>query len=103
MALLERCDAGAEVIEDRFTRVSDEAALPAAGGVIVSLSRFEAQRDVLLARGGVAESRFLSERDLTQDFEELRLLNRGGLEGAYGARQVRRRLSALRAVARLLL
>ncbi|MBJ19298.1 MAG: DUF934 domain-containing protein [bacterium] len=52
MALLERCDAGAEVIEDRFTRVSDEAALPAAGGVIVSLSRFEAQRDVLLARGG---------------------------------------------------
>ena len=49
MALLERKDGGAAVIEDRFTRVDDDGALPE-GPVIVSLSRFEAERDALLAR-----------------------------------------------------
>lgn len=49
MTLLERKDAGAAVIEDRFTRIDDEAPLPE-GPVIVSLSRFQAERDALLAR-----------------------------------------------------
>ena len=52
MALLERRDDGAAVIEDRFTIVADDAALPASGGVIVSLDRFEAERESLLARDG---------------------------------------------------
>ena len=52
MALLERRDDGATVIEDRFTIVEDDAALPAEGGVIVSLGRFEAERDALLGRDG---------------------------------------------------
>ena len=49
MALLERKDGGAAVIEDRFTRIDDDAALPD-GPVIVSLSRFLEERDALLAR-----------------------------------------------------
>ena len=51
MALLELCDDGAAAIEDRFTRVDDEASLPS-GNVIVSLSRFESERESLLARDG---------------------------------------------------
>ncbi len=51
MALLERKDGSAVVIEDRFTRVDDEAPLPD-GPVIVSLPRFQAERDALLERGG---------------------------------------------------
>ncbi|MEM9177656.1 MAG: DUF934 domain-containing protein [Myxococcota bacterium] len=49
MALLERKDGGASLIEDPFTRVDDDEALPA-GPVIVSLPRFQAERDALLAR-----------------------------------------------------
>ncbi|MAG34428.1 MAG: oxidoreductase [Deltaproteobacteria bacterium] len=52
MALIERREAGAAAIEDRFTKVDDEAALPAGGGVIVSLSRFEGEKEALLARDG---------------------------------------------------
>lgn len=52
MALLERRDGGAVEVEDRFTRVDDEAALPASGGVLVSRARFEAERASLLARDG---------------------------------------------------
>lgn len=52
MALLERQGESAVVIEDRFLRVEDEAALPASGGVLVSLSRFQAERDALLTRDG---------------------------------------------------
>ena len=52
MALIERREGGAAAIDDRFSRVEDEVALPASGGVIVSLARFEAERDALLARDG---------------------------------------------------
>ena len=52
MALLENRDDGATEIEDRFTVVGDEDALPASGGVIVSLSRFESEKDALIAREG---------------------------------------------------
>lgn len=52
MALLERRDEGAVEINDRFTRVDDEAALPATGDVLVSLSRFDSEKDALLVRDG---------------------------------------------------
>ena len=52
MALLERQGDGAAIIADRFTRVADEEALPASGGVLVSLARFEAEKSELLARDG---------------------------------------------------
>lgn len=51
MVLLERRDEGAAEIKDRFTIVEDEAPLPD-GDVIVSLPRFQAERETLLAREG---------------------------------------------------
>jgi uncharacterized protein (DUF934 family) len=36
--------------DDAFTTVSDDGALPAEGGAIVSLARFQRERDALLAR-----------------------------------------------------
>jgi uncharacterized protein (DUF934 family) len=52
MALLERRNEGAVEIEDRFLRVADEDPLPAEGPVLVSLDRFLAERDALIARDG---------------------------------------------------
>ena len=52
MALLEHREDGAAEIEDRFAIVGDEDALPTSGGVIVSLSRFESEKDALVARDG---------------------------------------------------
>lgn len=52
MALLEPQGDGAAIVADRFTKLADEDALPASGGILVSLARFEAERDVLLAREG---------------------------------------------------
>ena len=52
MALLERRADGAVTIEDCFTRVDDDAALPGTGGVVVSLVRFETEKAALLAREG---------------------------------------------------
>ena len=52
MALLELRSPGAAEIDDRFTRVDDEATLPRSGGVIVSLARFEAEKEALLSREG---------------------------------------------------
>ena len=54
MALLERREGEAGVVraEDRFVRVGEDEALPATGAVLVSLPRFEAERDALLARTG---------------------------------------------------
>jgi uncharacterized protein (DUF934 family) len=52
MALLERKESGAAIVDDRFTRVEDESPLPAAGAVLVSLTRFQAEREALLAREG---------------------------------------------------
>ena len=46
-----RVDAGtASAAADTFTAVADDAALPEAGGAIVTLTRFEKERDTLLAR-----------------------------------------------------
>ena len=52
MALLERRSDGAAIVEDRFMKLTDEEALPASGSVLVSLGRFQAERDALLARDG---------------------------------------------------
>ena len=38
------------VVTDSFARVTDDAALPAEGGAIVTLARFRKDRDALLAR-----------------------------------------------------
>ncbi len=40
----------AAVVADPFARVADDAALPADGGAIVTLTRFRKDRDALLAR-----------------------------------------------------
>ncbi|MFO0687718.1 MAG: DUF934 domain-containing protein [Myxococcota bacterium] len=50
MALLESRKDGPALVEDRFARVADDAALPAEGAVLVSLARFEKERAALLAR-----------------------------------------------------
>ena len=52
MPLLERKNGAAEIVVDRFERVADGDALPEAGGVLVSLPRFAAERDTLLSRDG---------------------------------------------------
>ncbi len=52
MTLLESKGEGAAVIEDRFERLADEAALPESGAVLVSLARFAAEKDALLSRDG---------------------------------------------------
>jgi uncharacterized protein (DUF934 family) len=41
---------GDAIVADTFTFVADEAALPESGGAIVSLQRFQKDRDMLLAR-----------------------------------------------------
>ena len=50
--LLELKGGEAQAVQDGFVRLGDEDALPAEGGVCVSLARFEAERDALLARSG---------------------------------------------------
>lgn len=50
--LLERKGEKATVASDRFTRVGDEEALPSTGAILVSLGRFEQEKDALLARDG---------------------------------------------------
>jgi uncharacterized protein (DUF934 family) len=52
MALLELCEDGAKGIDDRFVRLEDDAAVPGEGAILVSLSRFENEREALLARTG---------------------------------------------------
>lgn len=52
MVLLERQGDGAAIIADRFLRVTDEEGLPVSGGVLVSLARFQAERESLLSREG---------------------------------------------------
>lgn len=52
MPLIERHGSAAKVAEDRFVPIDDEAPLPGEGAVVVSLGRFEADREALLAREG---------------------------------------------------
>jgi uncharacterized protein (DUF934 family) len=39
-----------QLVDDAFTAVADDAALPASGAVLVSLARWQSDRDALLAR-----------------------------------------------------
>jgi uncharacterized protein (DUF934 family) len=50
MALLEKRDAGAVLVVDRYSRVEADVGTPESGDVLVSLERFEAEREALLAR-----------------------------------------------------
>jgi len=52
MALLERRDGRAVIVEDCFERVADEAALPESGAILVSLTRFATEKEALLSREG---------------------------------------------------
>jgi uncharacterized protein (DUF934 family) len=50
MALLESRADGPAVVEDRYRRLEESAPIPAEGALLVSLARFKADRDALLAR-----------------------------------------------------
>ncbi len=52
MALVDVRGGSATIIEDRFVRVEDDAAIPETGDVIVSLDRFLADRDAFVSRSG---------------------------------------------------
>jgi uncharacterized protein (DUF934 family) len=77
MALLERRGDAAAVVEDRFTRLEDEQALPDSGGALVSLARFESERESLLAWDallGVWLKSDESPRLIAEDLESLALV-----------------------------
>lgn len=77
MALLERRTDGPAVIEDRFRRLDDAEAIPAEGAILVSLARFEKERDALLARKaplGVWLASKESPGSLAQDLGRLSLV-----------------------------
>ncbi len=74
MALLEWRGEDAAEIEDRYRRIDDEAALPDAGGLIVSLPRFESEKDALFARDaplGVWLAAHDSPRSIANDLARL--------------------------------
>ncbi len=50
MALIESRTDGPAIVPDRYQRVEEGAAIPAEGAILVSLSRFLAEHDALLAR-----------------------------------------------------
>jgi uncharacterized protein (DUF934 family) len=50
MPLIEHHGSSAKIVDDRFTRLEDDAPLPKTGAVLVSLERFQAERDALLGR-----------------------------------------------------
>ena len=52
MPLVEMAEEGATLLSDSFTRFADEDTLPASGDVLVSLDRFEADKEALFARDG---------------------------------------------------
>lgn len=52
MALLESRTDGPAIRADRYQRLDDTAPIPAEGAILVSLTRFEAERETLLARRG---------------------------------------------------
>lgn len=77
MALLESRKDGPVLIEDRFVRVADDAALPAEGALLVSLVRFEQERAALLARKsplGVWLASNQSPASIAEDLDRLALV-----------------------------
>lgn len=64
------------IVDDDWQKVTDDAPLPAAGGVIVSWARWQAERSVLRARGnvGVAIPSSLDVDALNEDLPTLGLV-----------------------------
>ncbi|HUO90113.1 MAG TPA: DUF934 domain-containing protein [Rhizomicrobium sp.] len=65
------------IAEDSYVSVADDAALPAAGGAIVSLARFEKERAALLARNAPIGVRLKSDESperLGDDVQRLSLV-----------------------------
>lgn len=76
MLLERKGDDGAEAV-DRFVRLDDDDALPASGGVLVSLARFREQQQALLERDGLLGVWLKSEetpRDLEDVLDQLELV-----------------------------
>jgi uncharacterized protein (DUF934 family) len=67
-------------IEDRWTDLADDAPLPATGGVIVSLDRWRAERDALIARGQPVGVRLKSNQLATELADDLAHLGVVALE-----------------------
>lgn len=62
---------GHAIIDDPWTHVADDAALPAEGHIIVGRDRWIAERDVLNARSGKVGVRYASTEDPTADAADL--------------------------------
>jgi uncharacterized protein (DUF934 family) len=65
------------IADDSYVSVADDAALPAAGGAIVSLARFEKERATLLARNAPVGVRLKSDESperLGEDVQRLSLV-----------------------------
>lgn len=71
MALLERQGDGAAIVDDPYVRVDEEATIPDSGDVLVSLARFEADREALLARAGRLGVWLKSDESLTSIADDL--------------------------------
>ncbi len=77
MPLIEKGDAGAAVIEDRFRLVADDVALPESGCVLVSFERFVSERASIVARPdafGVWLSSDQSPDRLAKDLDRIALI-----------------------------
>ncbi len=77
MALLETRGDRAVVIPDRYTRLGDEDPIPTSGPVLVSLERFESEKDSLGRRGhdlGVWLRSEQSPMPLARDLDRLALI-----------------------------
>jgi uncharacterized protein (DUF934 family) len=75
--LIKRADGRFFAAEDVFVRLADEEAMPPAGGVIVSLSRFHAEGERLLADGrpvGVAVAPSEEVESLAYDLPRIALV-----------------------------
>ncbi|MFP6655326.1 MAG: DUF934 domain-containing protein [Myxococcota bacterium] len=77
MALLEKREVGAAIVEDRFLRVEDDADLPEAGDVLVSLERFTSEKEALIARPGALGVLLRPEQpvgELAKDLDKIALI-----------------------------
>jgi uncharacterized protein (DUF934 family) len=66
-----------QLIEDSFQAVADDAVLPESGCVLVSLARWQNDREVLISRGGAVGVRLRSDEApdaLASDLEHLALV-----------------------------
>ena len=89
------------IAEDSYVSVADDAALPAAGGAIVSLARFEKERAALLARNAPIGVRLKSDESPERLGDDVQRLSLVAIEfpvfrdgrGFSWARMLRTRLS----------